>query len=141
MRAILLPICTAVAMSVGIAGASAQQTAKQDQSKNSATESKMEQSGMGHPKSMTQSQLRDALQKAGFKSITILDAAYLVQAQTGDGDRVMMMINPPAVGGSNTASTDGEGSAATGAGAGSDDGPDENAGNKAGGSHSGKSKK
>ncbi|WP_434620926.1 hypothetical protein [Azospirillum sp. B2RO_4] len=44
---------------------------------------------------MTQDKLRKQLEQAGFKNVTIIDAAYLVQAQTQDGNQVFMTINPP----------------------------------------------
>jgi hypothetical protein len=44
---------------------------------------------------ITQSGLRRTLQHAGFQDIRIVDAAYLVQARTEDGDDVIMFINPP----------------------------------------------
>jgi hypothetical protein len=49
----------------------------------------------GNPHAMTPDKLRQTLQQAGFQNITILDAAYLVQAKSKDGDTVLMMINPP----------------------------------------------
>ncbi|ASY65290.1 hypothetical protein SJ05684_b43080 (plasmid) [Sinorhizobium sojae CCBAU 05684] len=45
---------------------------------------------------MTAEKLKTQLSNAGFKEVTVLDAAYLVQAQTEDGNRVLMLINPPA---------------------------------------------
>lgn len=51
--------------------------------------------GPGQPRAMTQDRLRQTLESAGFQQIQILDAAYLVQAQTEDGDTVFMVINPP----------------------------------------------
>jgi hypothetical protein len=50
----------------------------------------------GNPHAMTQDKLRQTLQQAGFQNVTVLDAAYLVQAKSKDGDTVLMMINPPA---------------------------------------------
>lgn len=44
----------------------------------------------------TAEKLKTQLSNAGFKEVTVLDAAYLVQAQTEDGNRVLMLINPPA---------------------------------------------
>jgi hypothetical protein len=44
---------------------------------------------------MTQQKLQSDLKKAGFTNISVLDAAYLVQADTSDGNQVMMLINPP----------------------------------------------
>ena len=71
---------------------------------------------------MTQSQLHDWLEKAGFKNVTILDAAYLVQAQTEQGDTVMMTINPPSLTGATASTGATTGSATTGAGAGTGSG-------------------
>jgi hypothetical protein len=44
---------------------------------------------------MTQSKLRGSLEKAGFEKVKIVDAAYLVKADTGDGGQALMYINPP----------------------------------------------
>ncbi len=72
---------------------------------------------------MSQDKLRQQLTQAGFREVQILDAAYLVQAQTQDGQTVMMMIDPPhggsqtsrATSGSRTSgSSGGSGSAASG---------------------------
>ena len=46
---------------------------------------------------MSQGQLRHTLQQAGFKDVTIVDANYVVQAQSPSGDQVMLFINPPEV--------------------------------------------
>jgi hypothetical protein len=46
---------------------------------------------------MSQAQLRDSLEKAGYKNIRIVDAAYVVQAVGPTGDQVVMYINPPDV--------------------------------------------
>lgn len=62
---------------------------------------------------MSQDNLRKQLQQAGFKNIEILDAAYLVQAQTSDGNSVFMTINPPAMSGSSSASGNASGSGAS----------------------------
>lgn len=39
--------------------------------------------------------VRQQLSGAGFQNVQIIDAAYLVRADTGDGNRVLMLINPP----------------------------------------------
>jgi hypothetical protein len=39
--------------------------------------------------------LRQHLQNAGFRNIRILDTTFLVQASTGDGRTVLMLIDPP----------------------------------------------
>jgi len=48
-------------------------------------------------KAMTQDKLRQQLTDAGFKDIRIVDAAYLIEARTKDGDPVTLMINPPSM--------------------------------------------
>ncbi|CCF22208.1 exported protein of unknown function (plasmid) [Pseudorhizobium banfieldiae] len=54
---------------------------------------------------MAQSKVRDQLTKAGFQNVEILDASYLVRAQTEDGNTVLMVIDPPIGGTSGDAST------------------------------------
>jgi mannitol-specific phosphotransferase system IIBC component len=49
----------------------------------------------GQSPAMTQSKVRESLEKAGFKEVKIVDASYMVTAQTSDGGRTMMYINPP----------------------------------------------
>lgn len=39
--------------------------------------------------------LRQELRQAGFQNIRILDAMFLVQARTGSGQQVIMVVNPP----------------------------------------------
>ena len=59
---------------------------------------------------MSQVQLRQSLEKAGYKDIRIVDAAYVVQAVGPNGDQVVMYINPPDV--PRTASNAGAGTTA-----------------------------
>lgn len=47
---------------------------------------------------MSQQKLRSALEAAGFTQISIIDSAYLVRAQTEDGNNVVLYIDPPAAG-------------------------------------------
>ena len=49
----------------------------------------------GRPSVLTPAKLRESLEKAGFKDIQVLDAAYLVHARNSDGDMIVMTINPP----------------------------------------------
>ncbi|MBP2295054.1 hypothetical protein [Azospirillum rugosum] len=65
---------------------------------------------------MSQDKLRKQLEQAGFKNVQVLDAAYLVQAQTQDGNQVFMTINPPSSmsGGSASASGSQSGSGQSG---------------------------
>lgn len=51
----------------------------------------------GRPAVLTPTKLRGSLEKAGFKDIRILDAAYLVHARNSDGDLIVMTINPPTI--------------------------------------------
>ena len=70
---------------------------------------------------MSQAQLRGSLEKAGYKDIRIVDAAYVVQAVGPTGDQVVMYINPPDVprtasnaGADTTAGQGGSGQSTTG---------------------------
>ncbi|WP_029006921.1 hypothetical protein [Azospirillum halopraeferens] len=60
---------------------------------------------------MTQDRLRQTMEQAGFQDIEVIDAAYLVQARTQDGDTVYMVVNPPptAAGGSGSGMDSGAG--------------------------------
>ncbi|MFC1458563.1 hypothetical protein ACETIH_18020 [Microvirga arabica] len=49
----------------------------------------------GQSRASQRTLLRQELRQAGFQNIRILDAAFLVQASTGSGQQVMMVINPP----------------------------------------------
>ncbi|MBZ9674014.1 hypothetical protein [Mesorhizobium sp. ES1-3] len=42
--------------------------------------------------------LKTQLSNAGFKQVQVLDTAFLVKAQTEDGNDVLMLINPPGAG-------------------------------------------
>jgi len=64
---------------------------------------------------MGQERLRQQLSQAGFQDVRVLDAAYLVQARTQDGNTVFMMINPPD-GAMRTSSAQGAGATGTTAG-------------------------
>jgi hypothetical protein len=84
-------------------------------SKANGSQASGSQAGTGQQaqtQAMGQDKLRQQLTQAGFRDVKILDAAYLVQARTQDGNDVMMMINPPASG-TRTSGTKG-GSSATG---------------------------
>ena len=56
------------------------------------------QSGSGA--AMPQETVRKQLTDAGFKEVEILDASYLVRAQTEDGNSLLMVIDPPLADGS-----------------------------------------
>jgi hypothetical protein len=46
-------------------------------------------------RTLIQAKLQKTLQEAGFKSVQIMDAAYIVQAKTPDGEDVLMLVNRP----------------------------------------------
>jgi hypothetical protein len=72
---------------------------------HSGTDAQMGSSGQqaqggpntGRPSVLTPAKLRESLEKAGFKDIQVLDAAYLVHARNSDGDLIVMTINPPTI--------------------------------------------
>lgn len=91
-----------------------------DSSSSDATEGQTGQSTQAGSSSemsaASQEKVRDQLTQAGFKQVEILDASYLVRAQTEDGNTVLMVIDPPMSGmsggstsdaGSTSGSTDG----------------------------------
>lgn len=47
------------------------------------------------PQAATAQKVRQNLQQAGFQDISVVDAAYLVHAQTNDGNFVLMLVDPP----------------------------------------------
>ena len=44
---------------------------------------------------MTQDKVHQVMKEAGFTGVTIMDAAYLVQATTKDGDQILVLVNAP----------------------------------------------
>lgn len=40
------------------------------------------------------------MRDAGFTNVQVLDASYLVSAQTKDGDQILVVLNPPMMGSS-----------------------------------------
>jgi hypothetical protein len=117
----LFPITAFAAAALFAAPAFAQQSSNQGGGQQSSQPPKAQaaagqnqQSGQGsgqqsaQMQAMGQGKLRSTLEKAGFSSIEILDAAYLVNAKSPDGNQVMMFINPPAVGASADASSGGD---------------------------------
>ncbi len=102
MKRHLMPVYMTAALALATTSAFAQQSGQSDQPNQQKQAAQTEQQS-GQPSNaqnaqhmaMTQGKLRKALQDAGFKSIRVIDASYLVQAQTQDGDSVLMFINPP----------------------------------------------
>jgi hypothetical protein len=61
----------------------------------------------GQSRASQRTLIRQELRQAGFQSIRILDAAFLVQASTGSGRQVIMVVNPPEQNGLTTSSSSG----------------------------------
>ncbi len=71
------------------------QTQQGSSSAQSGTSQTQQQSATKPPSAMTQDRLKQVLTQAGFQNVQIVDASYLVQARTKEGDSVLMLINPP----------------------------------------------
>ncbi|MBO3759445.1 hypothetical protein [Ciceribacter sp. L1K22] len=102
----------AFALSLLAAPALAQSADTTDTGTSSTTSTGSSQSGTGGIDPTTaQNNVRDRLNEAGFQQVEILDASYLVRAQTEDGNTVLMVIDPPMRGmgtsGSDTSGTSG----------------------------------
>jgi hypothetical protein len=115
----LFPIAALTAAALFAAPAIAQQSGNQGGGQQSSQQPKTQAAaGQGQQQSgsqqsaqmqaMGRDKLRSTLEKAGFSSIEVLDAAYLVNAKSPDGNQVMMFINPPAVRASADASSGGD---------------------------------
>ncbi len=87
-------------------------------STNQSNQQGKSSSGQTNPQihAMNQEKLRTNLQKAGFSNIKVLDAAYLVQADTSDGNQVMLFINPPSTSSGAQASATGGSDGSSGSG-------------------------
>ena len=70
----------------------------EQQSRQVQTQSERQNHQPGAQSAMSQQKLRSALEAAGFTQINIIDSAYLVRAQTEDGNNVVLYIDPPAAG-------------------------------------------
>lgn len=124
MRAVLIPaavsavLLAAPAFAAQPGGQAAQGSGGQQQAqagapgaKSGASSTRNGASGSQQDwQAMSQVQLRSSLEKAGYKNIRIVDAAYVVQAVGPTGDQVVMYINPPDV--AATASNAGAGATA-----------------------------
>lgn len=111
MRPILVPaIGLALMAAPAFAQSSGQSGSTQGQGSSAQSGSQMH--------AMSQDNLRKQLQQAGFKNVQIIDAAYLVQAQTSDGNTVFMTVNPPAMSGSSSTSSSSGGDSSSGGGQG-----------------------
>ena len=102
MRAVLIPAAIAAALAAAPAFAAQPGNQAADQPAQAAGgqqgQSGQAQNGAQQQwQAMSQAQLRGSLEKAGYKNIRIVDAAYVVEAQGPSGEQVVMYINPPDV--------------------------------------------
>ena len=61
----------------------------------SATQSSQQTKADQRKQIVSAQEVQQNLQKAGFKSVEVVDAAYLIHANTKNGDFVLMLIDPP----------------------------------------------
>ena len=106
MRAVLIPAVMSAALlaapafaaqPAGQAGGQAMQGSGGQQAQNGQQAQSGASGAQQEWQAMSQAQLRSSLEKAGYKNIRIVDAAYVVQAVGPTGDQVVMYINPPDV--------------------------------------------
>lgn len=99
----ILPTSAAALLFLSVA-AHAQSSSGSDTNKSGSgsSTSASDRSGQANDRAraMSQDKLRQVLSQAGFENIRVIDAAYLIQARTKDGEAVTMMLNPPAMAGS-----------------------------------------
>ncbi len=81
-----------VASALMIAAPAFAQTSTTNPSNQSSQQMKSQHTG-----AQAEAQLRQTLEKAGFKNIRIRPEAYVVHAQAADGSHVTMMISPDEV--------------------------------------------
>lgn len=89
-------IVVVAALALIVLPASAQQSGSQGQQRSPQQSAAKSTSA--------QTQLRQSLEQAGFKSVKIVDAAYLVHARTASGEMAVMYVNPGSVGSTTTGS-------------------------------------
>lgn len=96
MRSVLFPVAAVALLTAGPALAQQQQQGQQAQQGQ-----QMQQAQPGGQEQPTreqvmrsQQQMEQTLREAGFQNIRVLDAAYLVQARTQQGETVVLVVNP-----------------------------------------------
>ena len=121
MRNTLIATSTAAIVALGATAALAQQsqpsaagsgssgsgsTAAGSSSTGGSSTSGSAMSGMPM-KVMSQDKVRSVMKEAGFSDVQIMDAAYLVQAKTKDGDQNLVLVNAPLMNQANNAAATG----------------------------------
>ncbi len=108
MRTTLLTTSAIMALVIGGTPALAQSSGSSGQAgaKTSSSSSQAASpSSQSKPKMMTQDKVRQVMKDAGFTNVNIIDAAYLVQATTKDGDQIMVLLNAPMMNSASSAQT------------------------------------
>ena len=100
MRATVFATSALAALALGAAPALAQSSGTSSggssgQTTTSSSGQSSQSASQAMPKPMTQDKVNQVMKEAGFTNVTILDAAYLVQGTTKDGDQVLVMLNAP----------------------------------------------
>ncbi len=111
MRDMLIKASILAAMALGSTAALAQ---SQSGTPASSSSQSTQPSSNATPKAMSQDRARQIMKDAGFTNVQILDATYLVQASTKDGDQILMVLNPPAMSRSGVPATTGAAGASSG---------------------------
>lgn len=89
-------ILAAIAAGAAVALPAAAQTSSPGASGSSGTAGQQSGGAQAGSQSLVvpRGEIRSELEKAGFKNVRILDAAYLVQAETSANEAVLMVVNP-----------------------------------------------
>jgi hypothetical protein len=93
MRKMLLTTSALAALAFGSNAALAQSQSGTPTASPSSQPAQSASNAM--PKAMSQDKARQVMKDAGFTNVQILDATYLVQASTKDGDQILVVLNPP----------------------------------------------
>ncbi|MCB1885371.1 MAG: hypothetical protein KDG89_15465 [Geminicoccaceae bacterium] len=93
MKRILIPVFAAVAL----AGTPvlAQQSGSQSQGSGSSNMQNQGSASSAMQNMTAREAVRHAMEQSGFTNVRFIDAAYLVQAQSPSGERVVMFIDVP----------------------------------------------
>lgn len=96
MRHLFLSTALATVALVGFPAAlKAADTSTQASAQTGASGGQAQGGAQMQSPAMSMETLRSNLEAAGFSNIEIVDAAYLVRAETEDGERVVMFLDPP----------------------------------------------
>lgn len=120
MRDMILTTSVLTALAFGSTAALAQSQSGTPAPSSSSQSAQSASSAM--PKAMSQDKVRQVMKDAGFTNVKILDATYLVQVSTKDGDQMLVVLNPPAMDRTGAPATTGATSGPSGGSSGSSGG-------------------